>query len=133
MKKVFLSLLIVIALSFNTKRFAENDIFIKAIGSTGEGSTVGVFDGGSTDDMHPKEISVFAYTDGLAGCATALKSGGGAAAVCKVAKTPFSFSTSLSPAIVSFKYNLVKWKVLNSVDMVMRKAGREAMEYYKRD
>ncbi|MEJ7673770.1 MAG: hypothetical protein WKF59_14015 [Chitinophagaceae bacterium] len=85
MKKILFSLFIVAGLCFCIKSHAQNQIFIKAVGSTGAGSATGVFDGGSTDDRHRNEIEAYAYSDGLAACANATKQGG--AGACKISKT----------------------------------------------
>lgn len=131
MKKILFSLFIVAGLCFCIKSHAQNQIFIKAVGSTGAGSATGVFDGGSTDDRHRNEIEAYAYSDGLAGCASATKHGGGGGGSCKVSKTPFSFSMPISFAAISFKYNLLNGYFLTSVDMVIRKNGKDLFEFYK--
>jgi type VI secretion system secreted protein Hcp len=129
MKKIF-SLFIVAALFFTSKSLAQDQIFIKAVGTPGPGIAPGVFDGGSQVRGHEKEIEAYAYSDGLAGCSTLSTSGSGAGA-CKVSKTPFSFSMPLSFATISFKYNLLQGRHLTSVDMVLRKNGEIPLEYYK--
>ena len=112
-----------------TRSLAQNQIFIKVIGSTGGTPATGIFDGGSTDDRHKHEIEAYAYSDGLAGCSNVSIVGGGGA--CKISKTPFSFSMPLSFATISFKYNLLLGRFLTSVDMVIRKTGESNFEYYK--
>jgi type VI secretion system secreted protein Hcp len=130
MKKI-ISLFIVAGLFIFSRCLAQNQIFIKAIGSTGGSPATGIFDGGSTDERHQHEIEAYAYSDGLAGCAN-LSSGGGGGSACKISKTPFSFSMPLSFATISFKYNLLAGRHLTSVDMVIRKnGGRDQVEFYK--
>ena len=129
MKKIF-SLFIVAGLFFCTKSQAQNQIFIKAIGIPGPGLSSGVFDGGSDVRGHEKEIEAYSYSDGMAGCAS-LSSSGGGASVCKVSRTPFSFSMPLSFATISLKYNLLQGRLLPSVDMVIRKNGESPFEFYK--
>lgn len=129
MKKI-ISLFIVAGLFFSTKSLAQNQIFIKAIGSTGNGTATGVFDGGSTDERHRNEIEAYAYADGLAGCTSSSSSS--ASSACKITKTPFSFSMPLSFATISFKYNLLMGRNLTSVDMVITKnEERGGFEFYK--
>ncbi len=113
MKKVFITSFILAGLFITSKSIGQ--IFIKAVGSTGVGTTVGTFDGGSTDEGHRKQIEASAYSDGMAGCSNA--GGGGGAAACKISKSPFQFSMPLSFAVNSFKYNMLVGKLLTSVDM----------------
>lgn len=130
MKTYFVSLFILAGSFLCTESFAQ--IFIKAIGSTGMGTAVGTFDGGSTRVGHQNEIEAIAYSDGLAGCSSASGPGGGGG-VCKVSKSPFTFSMPLSLAVISFKYNLSIGKTITSVDMVISKNSGEVrgFEYYK--
>ena len=129
MKRIIFSLCVIAGLLFCTKGHSQNKIFIKAVGSTGNGTAIGIFDGGSTAEKHPNEIEAIAYTDGLAGCAGPLSGGGGG--LCKSTNTPFTFSMPLSFALISFKYNLVNGKFLNSVDMVIHKNIPSGFDFYK--
>ncbi|MEO5783575.1 MAG: type VI secretion system tube protein Hcp [Ginsengibacter sp.] len=129
MKKI-ISLFIVAGLFICSRSLAQNQIFIKAVGTPGPGLSSGVFDGGSSDEGHRNEIEAFAYSDGLAGCTNS--SNGGSSSVCKISKTPFSFSMPMSFATISFKYNLLLGKAITSVDMVIRKnVGERPFEFYK--
>ena len=130
MKKI-LSLFIVAGLFICSRSLAQNQIFIKVIGSTGGTPATGIFDGGSTDERHQHEIEAYSYADGLAGCNSPSFGGGGGGGACKISKTPFSFSMPLSFATISFKYNLLTGRNLTSVDMVIRKNGETPFEFYK--
>lgn len=130
MKKIIFSLIIIAGLCYCTKSHAQ--IYIKAFGSTGNGSATGVFDGGSQSEGHHNEIEAYAYSDGLVGCATASAGKGGGAGACKVVKSPFTFSMPVSFAVISFKYNLLLGKLLTYVDMNIEKQGEGSnFAYYK--
>ena len=121
MKAILLSLLIISGVFIYSDSFAQSKIFIKAIGSRGDGMTSGIFDGGSAVVGHEKEIEAFAYSDGMAGCAALAGGGGGGGGACKVTQSPFTFTMPLSFAVISFKYNLLVGKFLTSVDMEVAK------------
>ena len=117
MKTILRSLFCIAGLVFCTSSIAQHQIFVKAIGTLGDGLGQGTFDGGSTAVGHHNEIEAFAYSDGLTGCANFNSGGGGGA--CRAIHTPFEFSMPLSFAVISFKYNLLVGRTLTSVDLVV--------------
>jgi type VI protein secretion system component Hcp len=131
MKKVFHFLFVVAGVFFYTNCLAQDHIYIKAVGIKNAGAGLGTFDGGSQSIRHKNEIEATAYSDGMTGCANITGAGGGGA--CKVTKSPFTFSMGLSNATISFKYNMLIGRLLNSVDMVIGNSNGESgeFEYYK--
>ena len=109
---------ILIASSFGSA-YAAVDYFLKIEGVPGE----------STDDKHKGEIEIDSFSWGVSNSGS--MAGGGGGGTGKVQFQDFHFTKKVDKSSPKLMEAVATGEHLRSVDLVVRKAGGEQMEYYK--
>jgi type VI protein secretion system component Hcp len=99
-------------------------IYIKAVGTTGDGSTL--FKGGSLVKGHENEIEATSYSEGDSSCGF-IAGGGG---TCKTATGPWVFTMNINPSVMSFKSYIYRGKKIGRVTVTYTTTGATPFTYY---
>ncbi|MEO8710596.1 MAG: type VI secretion system tube protein Hcp [Parafilimonas sp.] len=99
-------------------------IYIKAIGTVGDGSTL--FKGGSVVKGHENEIEAISYSETDSSCGY-IAGGGGS---CKTATGPWIFSMGTNPSLIDFKSYIYQGKKVGRVTITFTTTGGSPFTYY---
>lgn len=109
---------------FLLQPLSAQNIYIKAVGVVGNGSTL--FKGGCTVKGHENEIEATSYSETDSSCGLILGGGGS----CKTTTGPWIFSMNANQSLVDFKTYMYEGKKVGKVTVTVTTSGATPFTYY---